>query len=435
MENVVLEFTKEIKLLGVIIDEKLLFRSHVRYVTDKAMRIFQRLCLYVRPTWGAHPANVNIIYHGVIEPIVTYAAGIWGHAAKKRCNRKTLESVQRGFALKAIKGFRTVSTIAALALAQFTPLDLKIWEVANVERTRLLGTTDLLPTDITLEKPTPVHKLLHPASRVTIPLHFADNQEKANDFVRPDTVAIYTDGSKQDTGEVGAAFVCCNPEATVPVTRKKFKLHSSCSVYQAELLAISRACEWAITHQYSHTVIYSDSLSSIKAIQNRSNTHPIVSRIHNDLHHANNPINIVWVRSHVGIVGNEAADAAAGEACRLHKAPDYHKFPLSYAKALYKKNSLLTWEKRYMSAEQGSHTRKLLPHLNNIRDLFSRTERSFHLSQVLTGHGYVKSYLMRFHITDNSYCPCDGNSEQTFEHLFNNCPIFGRARYDHEQVC
>ncbi|XP_059051284.1 uncharacterized protein LOC131846084 [Achroia grisella] len=366
MDGTVLKFTKEIKLLGVILDEKLLFRSHVRYITEKAMRIFQRLCLYVRPTWGAHSGNVSIIYHGVIEPIITYAAGIWGHAAKKKCNRKTLERAQRGFALRTIKGFRTVSTTAALALAQFTPLDLKVLEVANVERTRLLGTTDLLPEDIELEKQTPVHQLLHPATRISIPLLLADSQEKADTFIKIDTIAIFTDGSKRETGEVGAAFICCDPEATVPVIKKKFKLHSSCSVYQAELFAICRACEWAVAHKYPHTVIYTDSLSSIKSIQNRSNTHPIASRIHHVLQQSLHPIEFVWVKNHVGIAGNEAADVAAGGASRLHKAPEYAKFPLTYAKTLYKKDARISWQNRYISAEQGAHTRKLLPRLEEL---------------------------------------------------------------------
>ncbi|XP_052748260.1 uncharacterized protein LOC113514313 [Galleria mellonella] len=435
MDGVALEFTKEIKLLGVMIDEKLLFRSHVRYITAKAMRIFQRLCLFTRPTWGAHPENVSIIYHGVIEPIITYAAGIWGHAASKKCNRRTLESTQRGFALKAIRGFRTVSTVAALALAQFTPLDLKVLEVAKVERTRLLGTTDFLPDDVQLEKPTPVHKLLHPASRVTIPLHLATNQEEADSYVRSNTVTIYTDGSKKENGKVGAAFICCNPEVSCPVVRKKYKLHSSCSVFQAELYALARACEWTIAHRYPHTVIYTDSLSAVKAIQNRSNTHPIVTNIQSALHQTDNPINVVWVRSHVGIAGNEAADVAAGEASLLHKAPDYDKFPLTYAKSHYKRESRIAWEKRYTSAEQGAYTRKLLPQLDNIQNLFSVIARSFHLTQILTGHGYNKSNLRRFHITDNANCPCDGTSEQTFNHLLKSCPIFCRARLLYEQTC
>ncbi|CAG4990274.1 unnamed protein product [Parnassius apollo] len=137
-----LSFVPEVKLLGVILDEKLNFGKHVKQVINKAVRIFNTLCMYSRPTWGAHPENISTIYHQVIVPTITYAAGIWGHVAQERCIRRALGSMQRGFAIKAIRGFRTVSSSAALALAQFMPLDLKVREVCAVERARLLGTSD-----------------------------------------------------------------------------------------------------------------------------------------------------------------------------------------------------------------------------------------------------------------------------------------------------
>ncbi|CAG5057083.1 unnamed protein product [Parnassius apollo] len=116
-----LSFVPEVKLLGVILDKKLNFGKHVKQVINKAVRIFNTLCMYSRPTWGAHPENISTIYHQVIVPTITYAAGIWGHVAQKRCIRRALGSMQRGFAIKAIRGFRTVSSSAALALAQCGP--------------------------------------------------------------------------------------------------------------------------------------------------------------------------------------------------------------------------------------------------------------------------------------------------------------------------
>ncbi|CAG5004042.1 unnamed protein product [Parnassius apollo] len=200
-----LAFQRSIKFLGMIIDRKLLFADHVKYVVGKAMRIFNKLCIYTRPTWGAHPDNVQTIYRQVIEPTITYAAGIWGQAAKKRYVRKLLESAQRGFAIKAIRAFRTVSTVAAVALAQFVPLDLRVLEVHEVETVRLKGATNLIPRDIQYERPTPVHELLHPSKRISI--ECADlNSENLEQETAP--IQIYTDGSKLENGGVGAAFVC-----------------------------------------------------------------------------------------------------------------------------------------------------------------------------------------------------------------------------------
>ncbi|KPJ20003.1 hypothetical protein RR48_01235 [Papilio machaon] len=94
-----------------------------------------------------------------------YAVGVWGHVAHKQYIKKILQRLQRGFAIKAIKAFRTVSTTAALALAQFTPLDLKILEQHAIETTRLTGTSPVLPNNIPLEPPTPPGDL-HPAHKI-----------------------------------------------------------------------------------------------------------------------------------------------------------------------------------------------------------------------------------------------------------------------------
>lgn len=106
MANIILDshqlkFHSEIKLLGVILDEKLLFNKHVHYIINKATHIFNKLSLYCRPTWGAHSENIRTIYLQVIQPIITYAAGVWGHAAKKKGLKRRLLSMQRGFALRA----------------------------------------------------------------------------------------------------------------------------------------------------------------------------------------------------------------------------------------------------------------------------------------------------------------------------------------------
>ncbi|XP_075972454.1 uncharacterized protein LOC142974177 [Anticarsia gemmatalis] len=429
MDGTNLTFVPEIKLLGIIIDEKLLFNRHLKHVIGKAMRIYNKLCIYARPTWGTHPENTRTIYHHVIEPIITYAAGIWGGVVTKKSARKELASLQRGFALKAIRAFRTVSTNAALALAQFMPLDLRILEVHHVEQTRLTNTTHLLPKDVKLERPTPVRELLHPALRVT--KSDMDHQEA------DETHSIYTDGSKQETGAVGAAFVCFDPGDTEqPTITKKFKLHDSCTVFQAELLAILEACKWA-TQKYQNTIIYTDSQASLQTIADRSNTHPLVTQIHKIIqtYRGIKQISLKWVKAHTGIIGNEAADAAAKLATQLHRAPDYSSFPMSYVKHQLRKRSTDLWQTRYTSSEQGQHTKNIFPSLTDIAHFRKHTETHFYTTQILTNHGFHKTYLHRFHITPDDCCPCNANTPQTVTHLMTDCPRFAAERIRHELLC
>lgn len=438
MEGRILPFVSELKYLGVVIDHKLLFNKHVEHVITKAERIFGKLCLFCRPTWGTHPENVQTIYRQVIEPIITYAAGIWGHAACKAGIKRKLLSLQRGFAIKAIKGFHTISTVAAIALAEFIPLDLKVREVHEIESTKLTHTTRHLPGDIRLERPTPPHELLHPASRLTLSHDLPTYTELENLHSTPHNVIIYTDGSKQEDGATGAAFVCY--EGNDVATTKKFKLHDGCSVFQAELYAIHRACLWAIGRahdegEHHNYTILSDSRAALAALRDRSNTHPLVTAIHKTVHAHVGRFCFAWVKAHVGIPGNEAADTAAKDGTALHRRPDYSAFPISFVKHKARSETRRIWRARYASATQGAHTRTILPDLRDIETLYKHTKISFYLTQMLTGHGYHKQYLKRFKIVDSDACPCDEATAQTIEHLLKECPQFSRRRYEHETHC
>lgn len=108
-----LHFQPTIKLLGVIVDNQLKYTQHTEQAITKALGIYKSLYKYIRPTWGIHSDNVATIYKQVIEPVITYAAGIWGDAVQYKKVRRKLISLQRGFEIRVVKGFRTISANAA----------------------------------------------------------------------------------------------------------------------------------------------------------------------------------------------------------------------------------------------------------------------------------------------------------------------------------
>lgn len=49
--------------------------------------------------------------------------------------------------------------------------------------------------------------------------------------------------------------------------------------------------------------------------------------------------------------------------------------------------------------------------------------RNFYITQILTGHGNINSYLYRFKLTNTWIFPCDLQSEQAYEHIIYNCRL------------
>ncbi|KAI5644777.1 c2 domain-containing protein [Phthorimaea operculella] len=386
IDSIDLSFVNEIKVLGVIIDNRLRFIRHAEYIINKGLKIYKSLCKFIRPTWGIQSENVSIIYQHVIEPIITYASGIWGTAIKYKGVKKKLTSFQRGFSVKAIRGFRTISANASIALSGFTPLHLKINEVATVELTKLRGSTQLLPNDVQLHRPTPPSKMLHPAARKSINFESATSDEDIQKICNPNFIKIYTDGSRHSGDLVGAAFVAYKPQGE-PV-EVKLKLHPSCSVFQAEVLAIEKALMWAHDTAVNGVAILSDSLSALHEISDRDSTNSLVNSIQKYLITFPVPVIFIWTKAHVGVRGNEEADKAAKMAASMQKTPDFSFFPISYVRRLIKERNLAISEQDYLASPKGEHTRKWLPDLAAIKELFKVTKTGFHLTQILTGHGF-----------------------------------------------
>ena len=433
MDDHPIPFRPDIKLLGVILDANLNFIKHVRYVLQKVGRTFKLLCKYVRPTWGVHPENVEILWHHVIVPTITYASGIWGAAAERSSVQKMLRTFQRSFAIRCIRGFHTVSAVAASALAGFIPLHLKIKETYRIECVKASGRFEDLPDDVTLEQRVRPESLLHPSKRVTISSSSAETQTQA-DAAASET-NIFTDGSKLESGDTGCAFVIFHPSGRQEP--RKFRLEAACSVFQAELFALDAATQWTRKHAKSDVTVYSDSSSALSAIKDRSNTNPLVASIHRSLSETSGRINVrfVWVRAHIGIIGNEAADAAAKEAATQKRGKVYTCFPLSYAKHFIRTQSLDAWQQEYSSAETGSTTRLFFPTIDSISKFRSSVAASFEMTQILTGHGFHRQYLHRFKIASTDACPCQPDAVQDVHHLLTSCNRFYPRTQDFAAKC
>jgi ribonuclease HI len=123
---------------------------------------------------------------------------------------------------------------------------------------------------------------------------------------------IYTDGSKEGS-QVAAAMVHNR-------TSNQLRLPDNASIFSAEAKAILLALSFIDAYNSTQFVIFSDSLSCLQAIHSAKWSSPLIRDILERCHFLSlygKEVHFCWVPSHVGIPGNERADAAAKAALQL----------------------------------------------------------------------------------------------------------------------
>ena len=93
MAGVPLEYSKEAKYLGITLDHKLTFKTHIRNKCNKATRLLMATRKAIGQFWGPTLQATKWIYETMVRPILLYGSLVWAHKAGK--SMKLLNRVQR----------------------------------------------------------------------------------------------------------------------------------------------------------------------------------------------------------------------------------------------------------------------------------------------------------------------------------------------------
>ena len=151
---------------------------------------------------------------------------------------------------------------------------------------------------------------LHSSSKSeTLDSEYRQRFLEINDYYeKKGYVPVYTDGSKTDN------YV--SSSAVFPVDIFKVNLPVHTSIFTAEAVALKLAVQHIQREAIRKSVIYSDSLSCLQALQNKTLENPIIREIVpiiTYLEEVDSKIEFCWIPGHIGIKGNEKADEIAKE--------------------------------------------------------------------------------------------------------------------------
>ena len=199
----------------------------------------------------------------------------------------------------------------------------------------------------------------------------------------PDHIKVYTDGSKipgQTTNEkVGIGIYSSDDQLNINLS---LRISDNTAIATAELKAIhvalqkvKRLTEKGYCPYSANVVICTDSLSAAEALEsNKNNTSrpDIVQSIHMLCQHlkssCNTTIGVLWIPSHVGILGNDKADTLAKQALNHSKIDLVIGLGKTELVSLFEKRQKIQANKQWQDSSFDSvkHTREIIPSILNV---------------------------------------------------------------------
>ena len=230
---------------------------------------------------------------------------------------------------------------------------------------------------------------------------------------------IYTDGSKEDS-KVGCAVISDNHS-------NMQRIPDDSSIFTAEAKAIDLALDFISTCDANNKfIIFSDSLSVLKAMNHTSSKNPQIQKLLEKCHEllAYKEIALCWIPSHIGIQGNEMVDKQAKTSLSLE--PTSFKIPFSNFKPSINKYILEEWQTSWNNSI-GNKLLDIKPTIGEYQSVVRNIRREeVVLARLRLGHTRVThSYLLQ----GEEHPQCVGcDAPFTVRHFLLECGDFAQVR-------
>ena len=103
-----LDQTEKMKYLGIHLNNKFNFNSHIDQTVAKLIPLFNMLSRTSKLQCGLGHKAFKTIYEGAVVPILTYGPPIWVETIRKNKNLAKYKRIQRLLNIKIAKAYRSI---------------------------------------------------------------------------------------------------------------------------------------------------------------------------------------------------------------------------------------------------------------------------------------------------------------------------------------
>ena len=342
MDGQLIPYSKTVVYLGVTMDSELKWIEHIKGKIKKAKGLIMKLASITSAYWGPKPKLMRWAYTGIVRPMLTYGALVWGHIAEHDIIESALRRLNRLAMCTMVKVPRSTPTRAMEIILDVMPLHLHILKEGLRTFLRLryeieirwVGVYPNLTFSIShlryweyIAEDTGINAFrveTDDCSYGKPELHFTLENRSFIDMAgcqSPLNCNVYTDGSKKD-GKVGAGVTILKDGEAA--REASFRLPDVATVYQAEVLAIREAAKMLQTIPNLTTIkVYVDSQAALRTFQalyiKSKLAYQMIQELNKVKHES---LVFVWTKAHVGTEGNERADHLAKVGTTLEDITD-----------------------------------------------------------------------------------------------------------------
>lgn len=463
------------KVLGLIFDGPILtWQKHITHLQKSCMKNLNIMKCVAGTRWGANRDTLLQYYRATILAKLSYGSSVYSSASNTQL--KKLDVIQNSALRIALGAFRSSPTMSLHAESGLLPLSdrrnlqlcRRYSKIMTLPQThplaRLYQASGVSPDNISwpvrsrkplqvralhtyqqlnlppppTPAPTPLHPPIapwnsppqfintdfHPSFNKSSDGHAAPHLfQEMNSKTYANHTKIYTDGSHTSTPPSTASAVYF---ADFPL-RQAWRIDHRHTSLDAELFAILQALIFIRTHlSPQRAVIYTDSKSSLLLLLSRkpSTARTLLYNIHELMRFLTGPgweVRLQWVPSHVGIQGNEIADATARLALQ---APvlEYHPIQASTLHLLLSRACRQKWDDRL--SVYLPHTSLGMYRTDSSSQPWVRA-RTRVLDTALTklriGHVGLNAHLHRLRLVDSPRCKWCLYQDETIKHYLLEC--------------